>query len=269
MIIILSMKRIAIIDSGIGGLSYLMPIKQLLKDDYSYIYLADLLNFPYGTKTENELKQIFTDLAYKLKKFQIDVLLIACNTASLYGIDIFKDILAIPVVPTYPAINLATTSPLAILATKASTESAYLQRLIKDSSFSSNTHLIAATKLVDLAELHFFDYSKSQKEAILEPFIKQIKQLEAKNLLLGCTHFVFLEHNIKNLLQDSKIDIINNTAFIANTVKELAEKTTDTNKDFIFPDGFYLTKLSHADLDKVDLYKKWANYANLDLKGEF
>lgn len=258
------MKRIAIIDSGIGGISYLMPIKQLLKEEYSYIYLADLLNFPYGIKTDDELKQIFTDLAHKLKKFQIDILLIACNTASLYGLNIFKNILGIPVVPTYPAINLATTSPLAILATKASTKSAYLQKLIKESAFSDNTHLIPATELVDLAELHFFDYSNSQKEAILEPFVNQIKQLEAKSLLLGCTHFVFLENNIKNLLQNSNVEIINNTSFIANQVHDIAKKITDTNQDFILPDGFYLTKLS-----QVELYKKWSGYANLELKGEF
>ena len=45
---------IGIFDSGIGGLSILNKLKEILPNE-NFIYLADNKNFPYGRKSKKEI----------------------------------------------------------------------------------------------------------------------------------------------------------------------------------------------------------------------
>ena len=73
---------VAIIDSGIGGISIL---KQLIKRYKSghYIYFADNLYMPYGNKDKEFVKNRVEEIIDYLKvEYKVGKIIIACNTAS-------------------------------------------------------------------------------------------------------------------------------------------------------------------------------------------
>lgn len=78
---------IGIFDSGIGGLSVLESIRELLPHE-NILYLADEKNCPYGTKSLEEVRKITLDNINYLKSKGAKIIVVACNTATSSIIDI-------------------------------------------------------------------------------------------------------------------------------------------------------------------------------------
>src|SRR3990172_5802186 len=90
-------KPIGVFDSGIGGLTVLKQIMRLLPDENT-IYLGDTARVPYGTKSQETVKKYtFQNIHFLLEK-RIKLLVIACNTASAYSLEIAKRTFKIPII---------------------------------------------------------------------------------------------------------------------------------------------------------------------------
>ena len=72
---------IAVFDSGVGGISVLRQLLQVLPNE-RYLYFGDSINAPYGTRPEAEVRQLTIAAAEKLRKRGIKAFVIACNTAT-------------------------------------------------------------------------------------------------------------------------------------------------------------------------------------------
>jgi len=73
---------IGVFDSGVGGLSVLKRMKELMPSA-NFIYYADSKNCPYGTKSLEEIYNLTLAGCKKLVSLGAEVIVIACNTASL------------------------------------------------------------------------------------------------------------------------------------------------------------------------------------------
>ena len=74
-------ETIAIIDSGIGGMSVLKQLAH--KFGGNYIYYADNEFMPYGNKSKSEIsKRVENVINFLFKHYQVSKVIIACNTAS-------------------------------------------------------------------------------------------------------------------------------------------------------------------------------------------
>lgn len=77
-----SNSKIAVIDSGIGGVSVLKQLKKKYNSG-NFIYFADNAFMPYGNKSKKTIKKrILSIIKYLKENFHPNVILIACNTAS-------------------------------------------------------------------------------------------------------------------------------------------------------------------------------------------
>ena len=77
---------IAVFDSGVGGLSVLKPLTQLLPFE-DFVYFADNLHVPYGDKPVEEVKNYLFRSIEKILACQPKAVVIACNTATSLFID--------------------------------------------------------------------------------------------------------------------------------------------------------------------------------------
>jgi len=83
-------KTIALIDSGVGGLSILYQLKKILPNN-DFVYFADKKNLPYGNKTQNQLTQIAYDIVKIITNaFEIEIFVLACNTLTAGAIDFLR-----------------------------------------------------------------------------------------------------------------------------------------------------------------------------------
>src|SRR5688500_8972451 len=100
-------RPLLIFDSGIGGLSVLRPIRDLLPTA-PIVYVADSAGYPYGTKSEAEIAARVPALLGRLaERFDPELIVIACNTASTIALDVIRSALDLPIVGTVPAIKPA------------------------------------------------------------------------------------------------------------------------------------------------------------------
>ena len=92
---------IGIIDSGSGGANVINECKKLYNEDF--VYLLDNKNCPYGNKPKEQIISIIlNNINYLLSNFDLDFIIIACNTASaIINYKHLQDI-KIPILKTTP-----------------------------------------------------------------------------------------------------------------------------------------------------------------------
>ena len=101
------MTRALVFDSGVGGLTIADELRKAAPD-WIVDYAADSGFFPYGVKTDDELRERLPRLCAALVDVaKPDVLVIACNTASTLSLDAIRATVKVPVVGTVPAIKPA------------------------------------------------------------------------------------------------------------------------------------------------------------------
>lgn len=193
-------SRIAVFDSGVGGLSVFESVQKKLPH-CEYIYFADSENFPYGNKEEAHVRDCVSNSVAKLiKRYSPDLLVVACNTASTVTLDELRSKFPIPIVGVVPALKpaalLSKTKRIGLLATPATVKQPYIDRLVEEFCEGVEVIRVGSTKLVELAEhkLSGGTISLSEIRKEVEPLF-QHGNLDT--VVLGCTHFPLLLEELK------------------------------------------------------------------------
>jgi glutamate racemase len=188
-----------VFDSGIGGLSVLGPIRALLPHA-PIVYAADSAGYPYGTRRAAEIEARVPAMLGRLaERFDPQLVVIACNTASTIALDAVRFALDLPVVGTVPAVKPAAavskSRAIGVLGTEATVRQPYLDRLIEEFAADCTVVRYGSAELVDLAE------AKLRGEAtdpvayrrILQALFDQPGGSEVDTVVLACTHFPLVE----------------------------------------------------------------------------
>ncbi len=194
--------RILVFDSGVGGLSIAQEIQRKLPHA-PLIYASDNAFFPYGTKGEVELiSRVDKVLRDILKAYSIDIIVVACNTASTLTLPHIRNHFAQPVVGVVPAIKPAAacsrSQVIGLLATPATIARPYTHALIREHAPHAHVISVGSSELVELAEykLRGGAVTPLQLGAILQPFFLDPRIAEMDALVLACTHFPLLREEI-------------------------------------------------------------------------
>src|SRR5581483_3028427 len=122
-------RPIGVLDSGVGGLTVWKEIRSHLPHE-STVYIGDSLNAPYGKRTPEDIRLLTAKLIQFLLQKNVKLIVIACNTITVNGIDIIRQQFPqIPIVGTVPVIKLAAAKTknkkIGVLVTKATKKSSY------------------------------------------------------------------------------------------------------------------------------------------------
>lgn len=250
---------IGILDSGVGGLTVIKAIKQLMPQEDT-IFFADSLNCPYGNKNEDEIANLTNKIIDFLKTHNIKIVAIACNTMSaiIEQIRAKHDIEIIGIIsPTAEYICKLNLSQVGLIATsftiKSNRYKNLLQKSCKDLKLISQDSKVLA-KLIEDAKFNEIDNEiKIQIDTILE------KTQNLQDIILGCTHYPIVENSFKNLYPN--ISFINPAIDQANAVREfLAKNHMLTNKN----SGDFKIYTS-GNINKFETFLKKLNLPNPNL----
>ncbi|GLS92272.1 glutamate racemase [Psychromonas marina] len=233
----MSVKRILIFDSGVGGLSVYEQIVKL-NPCISCHYLFDNAYFPYGelprTKLVERLTQLLADF---MSQHPVDLVVIACNSASTVALEALRLHFSIPIVGVVPAIKpatrITTNNVIGLLATPATIERIYTRQLINEFAAGKTVLRIGSTELVKLAEDKLIGKPVALKDfkAVLAPWLSELasdqkiegkEQLQPDTLVLGCTHFPLIKAEIAACFT-RPIKLVDSGEAIALRVKQLLE----------------------------------------------
>lgn len=220
------MAKIAIYDSGVGGLSIYHEIAAALPS-VECVFISDNQAYPYGVKSADDLLKRVVNVADATgDTYKPNVLVLACNTASTVCLPTLRERLEIPVVGVVPAIKpaaeLTQTKVLGLLATPATVGRAYTDTLINDFAPNCEVIKVGSSRLVDMAEakLRGQDVCLNELKSILSPFLDE-QRLDI--VVLACTHFPLLKEEIEQVFRASnkKIKLIDSGRAIAKRVATL------------------------------------------------
>jgi glutamate racemase len=240
---------ILLFDSGVGGLTVYDALRAVLPDA-PVIYAADLAGLPYGTKTEAQVAARVAGLLGRMtERYQPRLACIACNTASTIALGMVRDVLAIPVVGTVPAIKPAALSSksgvIGLLGTQATIRQPYVDQL--EAEFVAGKTLLrhAAPGLVEEAEKKL--RGQAVNRAVLKDALERLsdgeKGLGLDTVVLGCTHFPLLREELEQIATfelgwSPDVRFVDGAAGIAGRIAHLLEGQSFARKG---PNRFVVT----------------------------
>jgi glutamate racemase len=195
--------RVGVFDSGIGGLSVARAIERALPDD-DVLFVHDTPeHFPYAMKSPEEIYSYVRPIIADLIQQNCDAIVIACNTVSTTLIGRLREDFNTPFVALEPMVKpaaaLTKTGVIAVCATPTTLASARYAEL---------KHLYASDITVlepDCADWSLLIESNQMDKARINQEISPVLEKNVDVIVLGCTHYHWIEEEIKKLAPNAAI----------------------------------------------------------------
>ncbi|HEY0964016.1 MAG TPA: glutamate racemase [Pseudomonadales bacterium] len=189
---------VGVFDSGVGGLSILSGIHDLLPGE-NLQYVADSAHAPYGTKSEAFIRGRCETIMQFLLRLDVKAVVVACNTATAAAVAQLRDRYELPIIGVEPAIKpaaeLSKSGVVGVLATSGTIASEKFVNL--QNRFVSRAKILtrACTGLVELIEQ--VEPNPFTLDRMLHEFIRPLTDAGADTLVLGCTHYSLIKPQIQ------------------------------------------------------------------------
>ena len=231
------MVKIAVFDSGLGSLSIIRAIQRISKAEI--IFFADKQNYPYGKKSQAQLRTIMQKSIKVLqKRFSPDIIVVASNTPSLMLNLATRKIIDVKP-PLKYAQKISKSKQIIILATEAAIKSKGLTEYIKKNNFPKSHKIfkINGSELIDLVESGKFITNKQYCKKIIKKVLSDvISKNSIDTITLSSTHLPFL----KSLLDKEfpNVEFIDSGYVVAEKVfKIIKNNQSKRNSLKIFTSG--------------------------------
>lgn len=229
-------RPIGVFDSGIGGLTVLREIWEVVPDE-STIYFGDNSRSPYGTKSKSTIIRYSLQNMKFLESKDVKMIVIACNTASAYAYEELKKRANVPVVEVVtPGADVACKATkngkIGIIATKGTISTGVYKKAVEDRAKELGMDNIeifeqACPLFVSLAEEGWWDKEVTRLTA--EEYLKPLKEAGVDTLVMACTHYPLLSKVIQEVMGDGVV-LVNTGEATAKVVKELLSSEGTTSE---------------------------------------
>jgi glutamate racemase len=188
--------KIGVFDSGIGGLSVANAIKKHRPDD-EIIFKNDARHLPYGTKSNDEILAFCLPVLKSLVEEGTACIVIACNTVSTNLIEELRTLLPVPLIATEPMVKPAAerskSKKIIVCATPRTLASERYAELKR--SYASDIQVIEP----DCHDWASLIENNQMNEARIRRAIEPGLDDSADVIVLGCTHYHWIENEIRQL----------------------------------------------------------------------
>ena len=204
-----------VFDTGVGGLSVLRHIRAALPAE-DQLYVADSAHAPYGVKSAQFIESRALAIAGFLVARDARALVVACNTATAAAVLALRERYDLPIVGIEPAVKPAVEATrsgvIGVLATSGTLESGKFAELVQ--RFGSRARVIVQPCPGLVEQVEQGDLAGPVTRRLLEGFVAPLLDAGADTLVLGCTHFPFLEPLLRELA-GPEVEIIESGAAVA------------------------------------------------------
>ncbi|MDZ7786499.1 MAG: glutamate racemase [Candidatus Saccharibacteria bacterium] len=210
--------KIGVFDSGIGGKSIAAAIQKAMPEA-QVIYKQDEKNLPYGTKSKAELLHFVLPFIQEFNGENCDAVVIACNTVTTNTINHVRLACNAPVIGiepmVKPAARVTKSKKIAVCATPTTLNSKRYQEL---------KHTYAAG--IEVFEPDCSDWStmieaKKINQDKIDRQIKEVCKRGADVIVLGCTHYHWIEKEIQKVADEFHAKVIQPEEAIVRRLKQV------------------------------------------------
>lgn len=212
---------IGVFDSGVGGLTVLHEIAELLPHEH-LIYLGDTARFPYGSKSAETVRRYAIENSEFLTDKGVKMLVVACNSAAAVGLDALRERFDIPVIGVIEpgaqrAVKQTRNGKVGVIGTETTIASGLYTRALKSLRPDLEIYTRACPLFVPLAEEGWVDNEVARSTAAA--YLTSLKRSGIDTLVLGCTHYPLLAGVIGNVMGE-KVTLVDSARTTAERVRE-------------------------------------------------
>ncbi|MBN1637083.1 MAG: glutamate racemase [Deltaproteobacteria bacterium] len=245
-------NRIGVFDSGIGGLTVLRELLSLVPHT-DMIYLGDCARLPYGTKSPKTVIRYSLQCAEFVVSKGIDIMVVACNTASAHAIPNLEKEFAMPVFGVIEAGARAAVrtgaEKIGVIATPATIKSGAYETTLKTINPNLKIYTKACPLFVPLVEEGLFDDEVT--DIIARRYLDSLINSDIQTLLLGCTHYPLMKGLLARIM-GTDITVVDSALSIASTIAGMVEPGDRKSKSRIVE--YYLTDISPRFIELGSLF---------------
>jgi glutamate racemase len=215
-------KPIGVFDSGIGGLTVVSALRNLLPNE-AIFYLGDTARVPYGGKSAATVQRYSLEIASMLLEENAKTVVVACNTASAVALSQLTESAPVTVtgviLPGAQAAVAATRAGhIGVIGTRATINSGAYERALRSLDSEIRVTARACPLLVPLIEEGWLE--RPITDQIIMQYVGPLVDEGIDTLVLGCTHYPLLRNAIARLLGNT-ITLVDSAQNCANAVREL------------------------------------------------
>ncbi len=187
--------NIALIDSGIGGLNLLYALDEKLNST-RFFYFGDNDNAPYGNMSINNLWSLTMENLIFLRQFDIDYLLLGCNTLSVNILNKIQDFMSVKTIGVFPPVESAIINK---------NKTLLLSTVATSKNYKQNSFLtpLGLPFLAGEIERKVFSLKSINLNHHIPPLTYKKNYFDT--VILGCTHYDFIKNEIFDHLKPQKL----------------------------------------------------------------
>lgn len=250
----------AFLDSGTGGIPYMLLLKEK-SPERRCVYLGDTVHFPYGEKSFEEIVSCSSHaISQIIDRWNPRAVIIACNTISVTALDELRKLYPdLPIIGTVPAIKLAAkvslNKKIGFLATNASVNHPYSQKLIDDFASDCQVFKRGDPDLIDFIEHRLFTATREEKMAAVMPAVDYFNSCGCDTIILGCTHFTHMAREIDEAFASKswrKVFVVDSRDGVSNHALDVIKTAPEKPDSENLPEDmtFFVTSLNGDDEKK-------------------
>lgn len=213
-------RPIGVFDSGVGGLTVLKQLKDLLPNE-DYIYFGDTARVPYGSKSKKTITAFAGQIVEFLLKKNVKLIVAACNTVSSNSLGSLQKKYKVPIIGVIePGVELAFSltrkKRIGVIGTRGTINSHKYKTLLLKKDNKLRIFEQACPLFVPIVEEGLFN-SKIAELAIIN-YLSGLKKEKIDTLVLGCTHYPLLSRSLQEFF-GSRIKLVNSGLAVSLKVK--------------------------------------------------
>ena len=228
MVILMDNRPIGVFDSGLGGLTMVKKLIELLPSE-DIVYLGDTGRVPYGSRSVETITKYAKQDAAFLVEQDIKAIVVACNTVCSVAVNELTAAFDVPIyevikTPAKVAAQTTKNRKIGIIGTSATIRSGAYKSALAEISTEFEVYMEACPLFVPLVEEGWADAENEVAIKATERYLRNIKQEGIDTLILGCTHYPLLIDIISRFMGEN-VKLIDSGAETASVVaRDLHQK---------------------------------------------
>lgn len=213
---------VSVFDSGVGSLSIIRELNKEIPHE-NLLYFADKAHFPYGNKSNAELREIIVNTVKYLARFKPKLIIIASNTPSIQVLEEVKRITNIPLLGVRPPLKMACRltkkKHIGIMATQGTIMSKGLEDQIRrEIPQDILVTKFNASPIIELVENGTYITNERRTYDIISRVLGNELDSKIDVITLSSTHLPFVKRYLSNLLPTVKF--VDPATIIAKDVRK-------------------------------------------------
>jgi glutamate racemase len=215
-------RPIGMFDSGIGGLTVLHECLVAMPAE-DFVYVGDTARFPYGPRTQDELRLFARQIATFLDDTGVKLLVVACYSATAAALPALQEQFSTPIVGVVlpgarAAVQTSRYRRIGVLATEATVASGSYVRAI--GALDGGAEVIQQACPGLAAFIQDGDVASHEIVAAVRRFTAPLKEQRPDVVIMGCTHYPLIAPLLQRHL-GRDVTLVNPAAEIAREVAEV------------------------------------------------